>query len=418
MEQAAAAKDLAEMSIAEFLRQSGISEEDWQAARCEWTDLQEIAADFECNRGALTDSAEFFAKTIQRFDGVHSVRWRVKDVSHLLAKIVRKRVQKAEKYKGISVSNYFEIVTDLVGIRALHLFKDDCFAIDGELRARWTTREVPIAYTRGGDDAAFVAHLNDQGFDVKVHSDGYRSLHYVLESKPMQRVICAEVQVRTLFEEGWSEIDHTVRYPNFSDNEMVGVSLRLLNRLAGSADEMGGYVRNLANYVGTVKAEIVRAGAENDRMMAEMEATLAKLASLETKDNDKTKLISQLKDEIQTYKKETSFQVTAANIARLGLTGHDGVKTESIPNALLRLLYKTDFKALMKSDDVAETTGLGDSTVRSHLNSLLPATGLSGLQTQAPQINALKDSLLSAAGLSASSRVMPAQQPKAEKGEN
>ena len=51
---------------------------------------------------------------------------------------------------------------------------------------------------------------------MEKHHFGYRSVHYLLKSLPGKRVHIAELQVRTLFEEGWSEIDHQVRYPRLS----------------------------------------------------------------------------------------------------------------------------------------------------------------------------------------------------------
>lgn len=38
-----------------------------------------------------------------------------------------------------------------------------------------------------------------------------QSVHYLIRDK--ESGLCIEVQVRTLFEEAWSEIDHKLRYP-------------------------------------------------------------------------------------------------------------------------------------------------------------------------------------------------------------
>ena len=54
-----------------------------------------------------------------------------------------------------------------------------------------------------------------------------------------------EIQGRTLFEEGWSEIDHDIVYPYFQDDEMLTDFSTLLNRLAGMADEMSSYFRRI-----------------------------------------------------------------------------------------------------------------------------------------------------------------------------
>lgn len=54
-----------------------------------------------------------------------------------------------------------------------------------------------------------------------------------------------EIQGRTLFEEGWSEIDHDIVYPYFKDDVMLNDFSTLLNRLSGMADEMSSYFRRM-----------------------------------------------------------------------------------------------------------------------------------------------------------------------------
>jgi putative multiple sugar transport system permease protein len=54
-----------------------------------------------------------------------------------------------------------------------------------------------------------------------------------------------ELQARTLFEEGWSEVDHDIVYPYFQDDVMLKDFSTLLNRLSGMADEMSSYFRRL-----------------------------------------------------------------------------------------------------------------------------------------------------------------------------
>ncbi|MFN5556705.1 MAG: hypothetical protein ACK48F_10880, partial [Chryseotalea sp.] len=62
---------------------------------------------------------------------------------------------------------------------------------------------------------------------------------------PYKEEYFAEIQVRTIFEEAWSEIDHTLRYPSNKVNERLEEFLVLFNRVAGSSDEMGSFIRSL-----------------------------------------------------------------------------------------------------------------------------------------------------------------------------
>jgi len=221
------------LSLDEFLSRNSIDKETWEKANIEWQTLQTIAADHEAKTAKLGDEAAYLANAIQKFDKVHSVRWRVKNSEHLLEKIVRKRAEGEAKYADITLKNYFNLVTDLVGIRALHLFKEDCLEIDPSLKSLGSLQETPIVYIRKGDDDALCKKLEEKGFEIKLHPKGYRSVHYVIEAGLLNHQIISEVQVRTIFEEGWSEIDHKVRYPNFSENELVGYYLDMFNRMAG-----------------------------------------------------------------------------------------------------------------------------------------------------------------------------------------
>ena len=96
--------------------------------------------------------------------------------------------------------------------------------------------EKPKVYKRAGDTKIY-----DQN-EIEIISDGiYRSLHYIIKYKGYY----VEIQGRTLFEEGWSEIDHDIVCPYNTDDEMLKDFSTLLNRLSGMADEMSSYFRRM-----------------------------------------------------------------------------------------------------------------------------------------------------------------------------
>lgn len=290
-----------------FLLRNGLSNETWEKSGCDWRSLLEIGDDHSSRSKNLQESAEFFAKVIQKLTRVHSVRWRVKDADHLMAKVVRKKADGVEKYKGLTVKNYHQIVTDLIGIRALHLFKDECIEIDTELRAVWEPSETPIVYIREGDQGELTTRFAAQGFEVRSHPAGYRSVHYVIESRPLNRSVFVELQVRTIIEEAWSEIDHRIRYPNFSQSELVAYFLTIFNRLSGSADEMGGFVRGLATTLQDLENRVVRASAEKREAIDAMEKTLGEMDAVKQRDKESTKQIDRLKAEVERLKRSGLF---------------------------------------------------------------------------------------------------------------
>lgn len=232
----------------QFIKDMGITKEDVEESGISIEVLKEIAEDYKENELILLDEAEYIAKKIQRCKAVHSVRWRIKSVSHLIKKIVRKLTGKepSEKYGSINVNNYKTIVTDLIGVRAIYLFKSDWEIVHKHILSRWITKEDELVtiYHREGDIMDIYKEYPE--CEQKIHFYNYRSIHYLVPATKIQseQVYC-EIQTRTIFEEGWSEIDHKVRYPDFSEDENLMSYLTIFNRLAGSADEMGSYVNEL-----------------------------------------------------------------------------------------------------------------------------------------------------------------------------
>lgn len=287
-----------------FLERNKISLEDFNKADMEWNDLLAIYEDFQNKRAQLEGVAEFVVKGIQAFDEIHSVRWRVKDSEHLLEKIIRKRCEPnpSKKYLNITVGNYMHVVTDLVGVRALHLFKDQVFDIHGKIKGMWGLSEKPVSYIREGDDSELLEQFRLNGISPKIHKAGYRSVHYVLKIKPNLLEFRIELQVRTIFEEGWSEIDHKVRYPNFSNNKQVETILKIFNRLAGSADELGAFIRGLSLELDRFDGRINQVAIERDDALEKMQTALNELAAIQQQSGEAKEKVKEVQTELDRIK--------------------------------------------------------------------------------------------------------------------
>ncbi len=356
-------------TLNEFLNRNNISEEVWEQSGTDWDMLRSIATDHESQLENLRDSAELFARVIQRFKSVHSVRWRVKDTEHLLKKIVRKRSKNREldndvpnKYNGITDENYFKIVNDLVGVRALHLFKEDCFSIDRDLRSNWEPIETPTVYIRKGDPQDLTNRFHDQKFDIKPHPSGYRSIHYVFATQPLQRRVFTEIQVRTIFEEGWSEIDHRIRYPNFSNDKLVGYFLDIFNRLAGSADEMGSFVQGLTDELASISLNLneanhqkEEANRQKEEALSAMEKTLSDLEKHKKEDGETKKQVANLKAEVEKLRKISTHEPSLEDFISKNSLGLGNFKKS------LGLLDSEELKkslGLMGSEELKKSLGL------------------------------------------------------------
>jgi ppGpp synthetase/RelA/SpoT-type nucleotidyltranferase len=92
---------------------------------------------------------------------VHSVKLRIKDSGKLIAKIIRKQLDHIERpdeqrsaYSDCTPDTYRSRITDLIGIRALHLYKADWPAIHARgrvsaLRENWAARKSELQFRWG-----------------------------------------------------------------------------------------------------------------------------------------------------------------------------------------------------------------------------------------------------------------------------
>ena len=237
-----------EMSLEEFLEKTNCSIDRWRSIGLDWQNFTAIAQDHDSRLHSLALNGGSIANRLQVFKKVHSVRWRVKDTFGLLKKILRKNLDNPvkDKWTDVTVNNYRGVVTDLIGVRALHLLKEDCADIDAQIRQTWDVNDV-VMFKKEGETSSPI--MIERGATEDLHNLGYRSTHYSMTYMGEKTPTIVEIQVRTIFQEGWSEIDHKVRYPDFSNNHTLEYFLGLFNGLANTADEMGSFVINLDGLV-------------------------------------------------------------------------------------------------------------------------------------------------------------------------
>ena len=246
-----------------FKAEFDIHDADLAEAGITWDELQLIESEYRKIETQLRDIGKSFIDEYL-YDietaGIHSYRYRTKGSAQLLEKVIRKRRENPEKFAQLDHTNYYKFVTDLIGIRVFFLYREDWKHFHRYLTSRFENdpqlyiqdrlkdfdenpehyylAERPRAYKRTGDSKIY------DGNEIQIISDGiYRSLHYIIKYKGQY----IELQGRTLFEEGWGEVDHDIVYKNAEDDEMLRDYSKLLNRLSGLADEMSSYFRRLKN---------------------------------------------------------------------------------------------------------------------------------------------------------------------------
>lgn len=229
------------LDLEEFLSNYHISKEKFDNSNLNWDTLKEIYDHYEKNKSGYNKPAKEITSRFLDASGVHSTRYRIKNSEHLIEKIISKTL--SNRYKDVTVKNYTTTVTDLIGIRALHLFKNDFFKIDDFIKKTFEMYEDPIIYIRKGDNEEFYKDLR---YEIQEHKKHYRSVHYLIIYTPtIKEEFIAEIQVRTLFDEGWGEIDHIVRYPHGAKDKILEEFLFLFNHLTGISNEMGNFVKLL-----------------------------------------------------------------------------------------------------------------------------------------------------------------------------
>lgn len=166
---------------------------------------------------------------------IHSVKWRIKDPEHLRDKIDRKFADGIV----VSVDNLFREMTDLVGVRILHLYQEQFVEIHSEIMNKiksgdWLLGEDPKAYTWDPETQSFFRKL---GINTEVKETYYTSVHYLV--KPNNgNDLCCEIQVRTLFEEIWGEIDHAINYPHKTESIACREQIRVLSKLISTGTRL------------------------------------------------------------------------------------------------------------------------------------------------------------------------------------
>ena len=244
-----------------FFAEFKLSEEDLTEANISWDELMLIEEVYSKIERSLRESGKSFIDEYL-YDietaGIHSYRYRTKGVMQLLEKVIRKIKENPDKFAQLDHTNYHKFVTDLIGIRVFFLYREDWKHFHTYLTSQFENNpglyirdrladfdedpdhyymaERPRAYKRNGDSKIY------DSSELELISDGiYRSLHYIVKYKGQY----IELQGRTLFEEGWGDLDHDIVYKDAEDEEMLRDYSKLLNRLSGLADEMSSYFRRM-----------------------------------------------------------------------------------------------------------------------------------------------------------------------------
>ncbi|MDE6386746.1 MAG: hypothetical protein K2L82_02930 [Lachnospiraceae bacterium] len=229
----------------QFLKEYNL-EQTFQKSGLEWKLLEDIYDDyrekvyplFQELAGRLVTSFHTMKKNMRIENpkwgnDIHVIYGRAKEPEHVVEKVVRKvGSEDSQKYQGINVDNYKDILRDLIGIRIIVIKKEGWKEAHNLICALFDKfyDDTPKAYVCYGDRKIFDAEQIDVDYTVK----GYRSQHYIIQYE----MYYAEIQVRTMAEEVYGEFDHRVRYPYFKDNKFLIRYTNMISRGIAELDDM------------------------------------------------------------------------------------------------------------------------------------------------------------------------------------
>ena len=172
---------------------------------------------------------------------IHSMKVRVKDAEHLRDKLLRKLSE--SKVKGelfhINEENLFGEINDLAGLRLLHLHTRQFEHISRCLNRIFDEHfykvvEKPTARVWDIESRDYFESI---GIECVDSDSMYTSVHYVIAPNRQTLYTC-EIQVRTLAEELWGEVDHSMNYPNKTESLACREQIKVLARVTSSCSRL------------------------------------------------------------------------------------------------------------------------------------------------------------------------------------
>ena len=153
-------------------------------------------------------------------ESIHTIIYRIKDESRLIEKIDQENISSEVNVTPITHKNFQERIGDIIGIRIICLRLSDIVKVEAYLD--FLVEEKILKFLQEPDyKKSFVLPIEPGEAvpqDINLQYSGYSSIHYQIElgdnsdaSQEFKR-IQIELQLRTILEEAWGEIDHKYRY--------------------------------------------------------------------------------------------------------------------------------------------------------------------------------------------------------------
>jgi ppGpp synthetase/RelA/SpoT-type nucleotidyltranferase len=165
----------------------------------------------------------------------------MKEPSHLKEKLKRKLLKSKELGGAFDITdeNLLLRVNDLAGYRIIHLHTRQMGEIHTRLlrlldEAQSDLFEPPFANIWDDESRGYFEEI---GIRTEFNPRLYSSVHYVIQPRSKTKITC-EIQVRTLADEIWGEIDHQLNYPQPHPSLACREQIEALARVASSCSRL------------------------------------------------------------------------------------------------------------------------------------------------------------------------------------
>lgn len=201
---------------------------------------------------------------------IHSARYRTKTVESLWGKYIKKKAllpqvpghdYNIEKYRPMNKSNYYKIITDLIGIRILIRYQqqweivhqwiwNNFFKSEKPYIKNWLDdypagdtedfiAEKPKLYLRSEKELPLYQKFGKDVFEHYISDEGYSSIHYLLWYDEKY----VELQVRTIYDEAWGECTHDLVYK--CQNKSQRADLEELSKCLATQTQAAGMIADI-----------------------------------------------------------------------------------------------------------------------------------------------------------------------------
>lgn len=254
-----------------FLHENGIMDKFLALERKNptlWEDMKGIYEDYELkiNNGTFKNIINDFIGELGTPTAMHSIRYRIKAPESLIVKVINKKCSDFidPDYSNISKDIYGRVIMDLLGTRILirHRYQwEEIHDLIWRLYFKGTEKYVknrtkdyigdaseaflaerPKVFYRYEENTKCYELKGRDTFDFEKQNPGYSSIHYIINYYGTY----IELQVRTLFDEAWSENDHDFVYKLQAGNKklVLNRTSNLLSKVSEIADELSMFMHD------------------------------------------------------------------------------------------------------------------------------------------------------------------------------